>query len=227
MRKIVLFAILAAGMIHTAPAYDLLLSGKGGASLAYLGYDFPDNLNVTGRDISPYFYIGFGADVNFNEYLGLRTGMTYEQKGSNLQGNFLVLVTLVNGDITYSYRYLQFPLHAKVSIPLLIPGNVIITAGPELGVNLEAERETHFAGSSTIFKDDIDSLAESVDFGISGSVGYDFPIGKIFGMILECGYYYGFIDLYKDDDSPADQRIELYNRTVKIGLTLYANVASF
>jgi hypothetical protein len=224
MRKIVLFAILAAGMIHTCSAADILLSGKGGATLSYLDYEFPTAINVTGRDICSYFYIGFGADANFNEYVGLRTGMTYEQKGATLKGN---IISLINGDITYIYRYLQFPLHAKVSIPLLIPGNVIITAGPELGVNLGAERETRLGNNSSTINDDIDTLTESVDFGISGSVGYDFPIGKIFGMILECGYYYGFIDLYKDDDSPADQRIELYNRTVKIGLTLYANVASF
>jgi hypothetical protein len=197
------------------------LMGNFGGNVPFLGYEFPDAINVTDKGVNLSAYAGGGVQFHLNEYLQFGMECNYELSGEEFDGN---IINLVNGRIEYRYKYLHFPAYIKASIPLMVPGSVFLAVGPDLAMNIGAIYEWH---TGTLSQEiDIDTSTAPVDFGIHASAGYDLPLSWIVGLLFHVDYYHGFIDIYDDEDQPSSNRIELYNRSVKFGISLYVNIGA-
>jgi hypothetical protein len=201
----------------------LRLSFNLGGTSSYLGYLFNDNsgINIKEQDMRSAMLLGAHVEVIFKETFGFLTGFQTEDKGGTLKGNW---ISWINGDFEFNYRYLQIPLHAKVIVPLLIPGSIYISAGPEMGFNLERSFTIRLQKAS--FVQDFDTLTSSYDFGFSGSLGYEIPIGRYFGLAFWGSYFYGLVDIYENNKT-ATSDFNLYNRTIKFGVSFTAAIAEF
>lgn len=222
MRKITHYGLLL--ILAAFPSFaGLRLSFNFGGTSSYLGYLFNDSsgINVKEQDMRSSVLIGAQAEIDFKETFGFLIGVQTENKGGTLRGN---LINLVNGEYEFKYRYLQIPVHAKVIIPLLFPGSIYISAGPELGFNLDKSFTIHLPSGD--FPQDIDTLTSAYDFGFSGDVGYEIPFGRYFGLAVWGAYYYGLIDLNEIKKTTRSD-FDLYNRTIKFGASFIATIMEF
>lgn len=213
--------LVSAAAAFSGPSYNIGIY-LGGTASSVEASKMPSGINITDSKWKGYVTFGVAGEMQLNEYFGANLGIAYEKRGGTLVGNGLM--TLIPGEIEYDYTYLQIPLHLKGMIPLMIPGSVFITIGPELGIKLESEFTWRFYNAPNFdFVDKSDSLATAVDFGLSGTVGYDLPISWWGGVRLFGGFYYGFLDAYENKTTgTSDQNI--FHRAFKYGLSLYVNI---
>lgn len=220
----VLFSAVAA---FSGPPVNVSVN-IGGVSSSVEAMNIDSNvfyIKTNGSKWTSYFSFGAAGEVDFNEYFGAGLGVSYEKRGGILTGDlFIGSIRIASGEWEFDYRYLQIPLFIKGMLPLMIPGSVFCTFGPELGIVLESETTVrsyqNFAGLPKTEK--IDTLTEPIDFGLSVTAGYDLPLGWSIGARVYVGYYYGFIDVYKKE-TPANSDADIYNRAFKYGLSFYYN----
>ncbi len=193
----------------------------------------PQEISITATNWTGYVSFGLFGEVKLNEYFGAGLGISYEGRGGSVDGYYPIpLLGNLTGEETYEYRYLQIPLYLKGTIPLMIPGSVFVTLGPELGVKLESQRTLHidnWNNPNNPKTDDIDTLSEPIDCGLSASVGYELPISWFGGLRAYVGYYYGFIDIYDDKSvttTGSSLDYNIFNRAFKYGLSFYVNINS-
>lgn len=189
----------------------------------------PKGINVTGTNWVGYFMFGLGGDVNFNEYIGAGLGLNYEKRGGIESGTWSVGgVNLLSGQYEFDYRYLQVPVFVKGMLPLMIPGSVYVTLGPEFGFVMQSQRTWMPSNSSTSQTDNIDTLTNSMDFGLSATLGYDLPIAWFGSLRVWGGYYHGFVDIYNDKTMVNGNSLDydIFNRAFKYGLSFYVNINS-
>ncbi|HUI90696.1 MAG TPA: outer membrane beta-barrel protein [Chitinivibrionales bacterium] len=216
---IVLFSSL---MVFSAPQCRLAFNLGGTESFIDVT-KLPQGLAINDSKWAGYFNFGMDGELDVNEYFGASLGIAFEKRGGTKVGNIQWgAFTVGSGEIEFNYRYFQIPLYLKGMLPLMIPGSVFICAGPELGVKIESEVVYRYYNNNASLIVNADSVTGPVDFGISGLVGYDLPIGWSSGLSLYCGYYYGFIDVY-ENKSQTSSDYNVYQRALKYGISFYVN----
>jgi hypothetical protein len=221
-----LFIVLA---IVSSSFSGLRLCYNVGGTVASLGYKFSDTLNISVTDQNARKMILFGAaaEIDYKEMFGFTFGMQLEDRGGTLIGNMVVpLFGRIDAELDFRYRFLQFPIQAKFIVPLLIPGNVYLSAGPELGFLIDNSYTICDTNGSPVFISNIDSLTSKIDFGISGTLGYELPLGRYFALSFWGSYYYGFTDLYEKKDDPAAD-FDLNNRAIRFGISFISTLKEF
>ncbi|MBN1128648.1 MAG: outer membrane beta-barrel protein [Chitinispirillaceae bacterium] len=184
-------------------------------------------ITVTDQEARGLVLFGAAAEVDFRETIGLTIGMQLEDRGGLLKGNATVpLFGMIDGGLDFRYRHLQFPLQVKFIIPLLIPGSIYLSGGPELGFLIDHSYTLNDTGNFPVLIFNIDSLTAKTDFGISGTAGYELPLGRHFAMSIWGSYYYGFTDLYENTDRPS-MDLDLFNRALRFGVSLITTLKEF
>lgn len=223
-RYIAVFVVLvSAAAVFSGPSYNIGIY-LGGTASSVEASKMPTGISVNDSKWKGYVTFGVNGEAMLNEYFGAGIGVAYEKRGGVLAGSFSWGAwTLFTGEFEYDYTYLQIPIYLKAMIPLMIPGGVFITLGPEMGIKLESEFTVRNNTLNVSSVDKSDSLATAVDFGLSGTVGYDLPISWWGGVRLFGGFYYGFLDAYENKTTgTSDQNI--FHRAFKYGLSLYVNI---
>jgi hypothetical protein len=186
-------------------------------------------LKVTDQSTMATFEVGVGADWSLNEYLRLSTGFLYEHKGALLKGTVYASgVSSGNGYQRIDFHYLTIPVYAKGIASLLIPGNVFLALGPEIGFNIDAFREdsgrikrspiTYSTLVDTIIYSNIKKETAPMDLAIGVMLGYELPIGWNTGIVFQGSYSLGLINVSKKSGT------SLYNRTLRICFAYYVNL---
>lgn len=184
----------------------------------------PQGITVDQTKWVGYIMFGLNGEVNFNEYVGAGIGLDYEKRGGIATGKLSWgAINLFGGEFEYNYRYLQVPVYIKGMLPLMIPGSLYACLGPETGFRMESEITTRVYNSNTSQTGSLDTLTGPVDFGLSGTVGYDVPISWFGSLRLYACYYYGLIDIYDNRNHPSLD-YDIYNRAFKYGLSFYVNI---
>jgi hypothetical protein len=223
MRKIFFSLIICACI---APSFaGLRIHSSLGGTVSSLGYKFPDTLKIEINDqtMRTRFLFSTGIEIDFKEMFGATIGLSVEDRGGKLNGKW---INLVEGEFEYQYRYLQVPVHAKLIVPLLIPGSIFLTAGPEFGFNIDRIWMVKFKNAADPIGTVIDDETRGFDFGISGTLGYEIPMGRYFGLSIWGGYYYGFTDIYENKTKPSED-FNLYNRAIKFGVSFISTIKEF
>ncbi|MEQ8471575.1 MAG: porin family protein [Marinoscillum sp.] len=150
---------------------------KGGANFTNLYVDDVDDENMK---------IGFNAGAYFRgeitENFAIQPEFLFTQKGSEIQYDNI----LGSGKYRFNLNYLEVPVLAVIKF-----GPMNIHAGPYLGFLVGANvKDVDDDGSINDYeeldRDDFNTL----DTGISGGIGFDFPSG-----ILGIRYNYGFQEI--------------------------------
>lgn len=227
MKRNVAFLILLCSSltVFSAPEFKLVFNVGGTESFVEVP-KVPQGLLINDSKWAGYFSFGMDAELDLNEYFGASLGIAFEKRGGIKIGNIQWgAFTVGSGEIEFNYRYFQIPLYLKAMLPLMIPGSVFICAGPELGVKIESEATYRYYNNNASLIVNTDSLTKPIDFGISGLVGYDLPIGWSSGLSLYCGYYYGFLDVFENKSQPSSD-YDVYHRAFKYGISYYVNFSS-
>ncbi|MBN2035365.1 MAG: hypothetical protein JW768_01355 [Chitinispirillaceae bacterium] len=193
-----------------------------GGSSSYLAYEFHDTsqIEVDSREWVNSVVWGAHFDVSTKDIFGLSVGILLEDKGSILKGN----ASIFDGEYKFEYRFLQIPVHGKFIIPLLVPGSITLAAGPEFGFVLD--RSWVVKLGNLVIEPDWEDYCSDMDFGISGRLAYEAPIGRYLGFQAWGAYYYGLVDLFKSDD-PALEDFDIFNRTITFGASIYILLMEF
>lgn len=142
--------------------------------------------------------INFGllARYHANDWLAVKSGLLYTQKGSQPDGS----------DETYRMNYLQLPVKAEFSSTLK-QGNasrIFLATGPYLATRLKAEYET--GGRSSDIKDEVNST----DAGWVFELGFQLPVASQ-KLLLSLNYDMGFSEVFKTTD-------DIQNKTLSLNL---------
>jgi Outer membrane protein beta-barrel domain len=221
-----IIVLLCSGGAFCAPTFSVAVNIGGTASSVEASHIDSSTfyINVDGSKWIGDVSFGISGEVAFNEYLGAGLGVSYEKRGGILTGGlWLGNIKLASGEWELDYRYLQIPVYFKAMLPLMIPGSLFCTIGPELGIKLQSEatvRSNNYSNTTVI-----DTVSEPLDFGLSGTIGYEVPLGWFCGLRIYGGYYYGLIDVY-NKSNPPNSDADIFNRAFKYGLSFYVNINS-
>jgi hypothetical protein len=131
--------------------------------------------------------INFGllARCQTNDWLAVKSGLLYIQKGSQLD----------DSDETYRINYLQLPVKAEFSSGLKQGGasRIFLATGPYLSTRLKAEYETN--GQSSDIKDDVNAT----DAGWAFELGFQHSVAGQ-KLLLSLNYDMGFSEVFKQQD---------------------------
>jgi hypothetical protein len=196
-----------------------------GGTTSFLGYNDTDSIGLVVREqnAAGFLLFGMAAEIDFRETLGLLVGIYSEDKGGTFKGDWLLWN---DSYFELRYRYIQVPIHAKLIIPLLIPGSIFLSAGPELGFKVNHSLNVRLQDTTARIPFNIDSVTVSTDFGLSFLVGYEVPLGRYIALSLWAGYYHGFTDIYDNRTNPQSD-YDLFNRVVKFGVSFITTVKEF
>lgn len=142
--------------------------------------------------------INFGllARYQTNEWLAIKSGPHYTQKGSQLD----------DPDETYRMNYLQLPVKAEFS-SVLKQGNasrIFLAMGPYLATCLKAEYET--GGLSADIKDEVNST----DVGWALELGFQLPVAGS-KLLASLNYDMGFSEVFEMQE-------DIQNKTLSLNL---------
>lgn len=196
MRKVLAVAAIAATLVAAddAAAQSFSFGPVAGVSIAsFSGDDADDADSRTG-------FFG-GAQVVWQapgSLFGFETGAMYVQKGASFQD--------VDGEATFELDYIEIPLLVRIAPPMA--GSSFTPAfglggavGFEIGCSLSGEGE---GVEVDVDCEDAGVETKSVDFGLSASVGVDFPVGTM-TLAPFARYTYGLTSI---DDSAEDSDIK-------------------
>lgn len=158
------------------------------------------------------FHAGLYATIPLGAHFALEPGLLYSQKGTVLRGRlpFESLDFLGMGaSATARMEYVDLPLLAKVFVG---PGKgLYFYGGPQASLLVSAKTRVQagLLGFSAYKQDfDIKSSMRTVDFALTGGLGYQFDNG----LGLSAGYDYGLSSL------DANNRFASRNEVIKASL---------
>jgi hypothetical protein len=204
MLKIICFVTVAAGLL-AAPvlAGPLGKTVKGGISYAKVTND------VGGDSDSEMGYVlGLAMTYDLIPGLSLQPELLYVQQGGKYD---IALVDeggmpVGNGELIWDLDYIQVPVLARISLPLLGTAIPTIIAGPALAFNLSSDYTQKMSGEEV--SGNIDDIS-STDLSLIIGAGMKLGAGPA-GAILEVRYNHGLTNL-NDSDGPA----EIKNRSIQ------------
>lgn len=172
MKKLVLLAVLAAGMMFTAKAQENSWGIRAGFNLSTAGGDFKDYLKKSesgDRKAKAGFNIGVIYDWGISENFYLQPGLYYTMKGVKAKDKGS---ETENGE-TYSWdyqtkinlSYLELPILASYRIKISDNVKWHINAGPYFAVGVggkfKIEEKDSYDGETDSYKYDYDAFGTS------------------------------------------------------------------
>lgn len=153
------------------------------------------------------FYGGGFVSIPLSSQFSIEPGITYAQKGYELQGKLGIKGTdLIGGKAALNVNYVEVPLLAKANF-----SGLQLFAGPQVAYLANATLHTkagtfgfNFINDRRDVKDNFNEL----DVSLTGGVGYQFGNG----FQVQAAYDHGLSRMN------AGQNVEAYNRTVKVGI---------
>jgi len=178
MKKLIPLLILSILVIHSSSYAFLRLGIKAGANFANVTVK---NANGISYKMKPGFSAGAQADIALLPTLSVRTDLLYVQKGTKF--------TALNQDNKLNYDEFVVAPFLVMRFPLakVIP---FIQAGPEVGLNTLAKRET--AGTSH----NVGPNFKKSDVSINLGAGIILPFGAN-DLTLDARYNLGLTDINK------------------------------
>jgi hypothetical protein len=193
MNKILLALLVVLGLTDFAGADPIGFGVRAGAAMA--NQVFPYTLN--GADVVFGFTGGLFADVGLNDFLSFQPEADFTMKGLQLNvdpiaeiNQYGQIVGVVSGSYSYSFNYLEFPLLLKAHT--LLGPHVIgsLSAGPSIGVLLNANEHYSvgaFSGNAVL-------NGAALDGGVMVGAGIELD-----RFLLDLRYDLGLTSVYQND----------------------------
>ncbi len=149
------------------------------------------------------FFLGFYFDIKIKESWYLRTGVHVKGRLGASKMPFYSLgdpkmdSVFGSGHVNRKISYFNVPIEIKYRFK----NRIFVEGGFQVGLRHKAFDDfvnTIVDKEDLIFTKDIRDDFSRIDAGVSGGLGYKFAKGL--GMNLGARYYYGFVDIYKDDN---------------------------
>lgn len=200
-RIFIILSFLSIGTTSSLRAQNSMfdLGLEGGPNLSTMlisssipGLDFDPNPAIYGSG-------GFIFQYNFKNFLSLKTGLSYQRKGYQINNTFFSDVSgnvIGTGKISSRFDYLTFPVLVKASFGKKV--SFFVNAGPYVGYLLAKTDRMKMNKQETIYKDDLNySGFNRWDFGIASGVGIAIPIRTYWVISVEARNYSGLMDITK------------------------------
>ena len=197
----------------TMSGNDARIGIKGGVNLSTLrfnNFNEASSLNDATKQNVGYNFTVFG-DVGVGNNFFIQPGLSLQNKGTKLQGNFAG----ITGEQTYNIMAIEVPVNAVLRIPTGQSGAFQLSAGPYIGFNVDGKSKTTIsngANSGTTeenlkFGSKADDDFSSTDFGANFGVGYRLNNGFMLGANYGLGLTNMFPKNSRSDDGKANNRV--------------------
>lgn len=169
--------------------------------------DFTDGVVTTGNRTG--FYAGGYVNIPVTEQFSIEPSLLYSQKGYALNGSFSVKgaeFLSAGAKAQLNTTYIDLPVVAKANF-----SGLQIFAGPQISYLADAKLRTTVGALGFNLVDenfDVKNQFNSIDFALTGGVGYQFSNG----FNISAAYDHG---LSKVDNG---QSFDSYNRVFKVGV---------
>lgn len=179
MKKLVLFAAIAAISVSSALAQEVKLGAKAGVNFStFSGDDLGDVKSRTG------FHIGALVEIPVSERFSVQPEILYSAQGAKYEERgpgpgeeyfFKVLAKL---------DYIQVPIMAK----FYVMDGLALEAGPQISflASKKGEIEATIGGVTVSSEEDLDNIS-SIDFSLGAGASYRLPMGVFFGARYNFG----------------------------------------
>lgn len=203
MKKIiscsVIIILLIISPIFSDAQFNLGIStGAGGSAQSELGNVYLNNGLVTN------YHIGILTYYDFNNWLALKSGLSYEGKGGRIDETYTN-----SNSYTENLSYLMIPVKAQFSAGKKAgfkKGQEIFAAsGPYIGYLL------HSKNNKTLNDATLNDSPRNTDYGWSFEVGMKFPMSAKNDILFSVNYDVGMAQISKSDKS-------LRNKTASLNL---------
>lgn len=137
---------------------------------------------------------GASAEIGIFGPMYIDVQPTYIKKGEEIEGPFIVNGQQVNGTLTQTANYLQFPILIKAKFPAG-PVKPYGFLGPNIGINLSATTEFEGGGQNI---DQDNENASSIDFAVDFGAGIGFGIMPLMDLVFDVRYSLGLSNVIKN-----------------------------
>jgi hypothetical protein len=232
MKKIILSTLLICLIGITAKGQvliSLLLGDKLNSEKLEFGLDGGINWsNISNLERSRSetgFHLGFYFDIQMHNSLYLHTGVIVKSpmgaKGiaPYSVGDPDLDTVLAEGTVERQFRYFSVPILLKYKFH----DHFFAEFGPQLGLLYKAFDEftsDEYKNGDLIFKFKIRDQYRRIDAGLAAGLGYRILKGN--GMNLGIRYYYGLVNILKDNPGGSERNSSLY---VYVGIPIGAGKA--
>lgn len=191
MRNLILASALMLCMCFAVNAQDISFGAKAGVNFASIGGDDTEDV-----DSRTGFHVGVLAEFMLTEQFGIQPELLYSMQGA--KGEYSESGIRLKEELKLDY--LNLPILAKYKVT---PG-FSLHLGPQVGFLLSAEDEIEFSmdGETVTETEDIKDFVSSVDFGLTGGLGYELDMGVFFNA----RYYLGLSNINEEGDSDYSQQ---------------------
>jgi hypothetical protein len=219
---LVFFSLICAPFTHSQVLISLLLGDKLNSDKLEFGLDGGANLtrisNLEETKYLPDFHLGFYFDFKLQPKLFIHTGVivksTMGARGITPYsvGNEDLDSLLIDSEVFRKLQYWNVPalvryrfydyFHVEGGIQL----GLLYKATDRFEEKIYDKKDLKF--KYNIFKENDENKYKYIDVGAVGGIGYKLKKGD--GMTLGVRYYYGFMDIVKDNSGPAQHNTSLY-----------------
>ncbi len=177
------------------------------------GINWANISNLDNSKAQGYFNLGFYFDIKMTEKLLLHTGVMVKSTmgTTNLSpyslGNVNLDSVLMDGTVTKRLSYFNVPILLK----LKLYDHFFVEFGPQLGLLYKAYDNFSvdvFEDEDLEFNNKIRDQYNRIDAGITAGLGYRLLKGS--GMQFGARYYYGLVDILKDNTGSKQLNSSLY-----------------
>lgn len=163
-RIILLVVLLALLVIKSFGQIDLGVSGG-----INISTQLESGVSWTNDDIIVGFDVGGIVRYHINEWLAIRSDVSYIQKGRRYRNPFEISTNIVPD----RFHYITIPLKVEIStgerVGFYKGQKLFFAAGPYYGFLLNAERKDNVTTS-------LNEVTENYDYGLSLDLGFEFPL---------------------------------------------------
>jgi hypothetical protein len=138
----------------------------------------------------------------------VKLGAAYERKGSDIERTDIMTTGEVNMD------YISVPLLLKAKFGKKI--KLYVNAGPYLGILLSSKNILNAYSNVPEIETNTDSTTKSTDFGISGGIGVEIPVGRSGAFTIELRDNFGLTDISDSKETDAPE-IKLNTANLMVG----------
>lgn len=177
------------------------------------GFNWSNISNLENSGLNMGLHLGFYFDIKIKENLFLHTGlilkspMGAEKLDSYTIGDPHLDSVLATATVTRDLRYFNVPILLKYRFL----DQFYVEAGPQLGLLTKAYDNFSLDitdKSDVAFKNNVTDQYNRIDAGITVGLGYRLYKGN--GVNLGVRYYYGMVDILKDNSKSKQLNSSIY-----------------
>ncbi|WP_047545908.1 porin family protein [Psychroserpens sp. Hel_I_66] len=198
MKKLMLFAAVAAFGLSSVNAQEVKFGAKAGVNFATIGGDVED---ADGRTA---FHVGGVAEIMISDKFSVQPELLYSAQGLQQKEEFEGFTF----ESKLKLDYINIPIMAKY----YVAEGFSIEAGPQVGFLLSAKEEFEFEGDSE--EEDVKDAFNSIDFGAGVGVGYRMDSGLNFSA----RYVLGLSNIFEDSGDFSAQ-----NNVIQVSVGYFFN----